>query len=250
MAKPGESGPHGSLSGLPSLQPLPTAAERAADVIRENIFEGRFVPGTALPEAALANALQVSRNTVREAFRTLIGEHLLAHEPHKGVMVRRLAVADVRDIYRLRRMFELSALDGVAVEALDVAQLDAFVTLAERAVANELWDDVGTANQRFHAELVNAHQSIRINEIFRRLMTEMRLGFLAFTDPAVLHAPFVARNRELHGCLAAGKLAEARHKLANYLDEAEEIIVKAVRGNAVRSNDDAANDDAELVEHE
>src|SRR5919198_3721561 len=106
MAKPGEPSPHGSLSDLPALQPLPTAAERAADVIRENIFEGRFAPGTALPEAALSKALQVSRNTIREAFRTLTGEHLLAYEAHRGVTVRWLTVDDITDIYRLRRMFE------------------------------------------------------------------------------------------------------------------------------------------------
>ena len=49
-------------------------------MIRQNVFEGRFAPGTALPETALPAALQVSRNTVREAFRTLTAEHLLAHE--------------------------------------------------------------------------------------------------------------------------------------------------------------------------
>ncbi len=73
------------MAGLPPIQPLPTAAQRAADLIRQYIFEGQFAPGTPLPEASLSEALQVSRNTVREAFRTLISEHLLTHEPHKGV---------------------------------------------------------------------------------------------------------------------------------------------------------------------
>ena len=81
----------GDMSDLPSLLPLPTAAERAADVIRENVFEGRFAPGTALPEAALSAALQISRNTVREAFRTLTAEHLLTHEPHKPGLETRQA---------------------------------------------------------------------------------------------------------------------------------------------------------------
>src|SRR5580700_3775140 len=131
VVKVWEPGERGDMSDLPSLQPLPTASERAADVIRENIFEGRFAPGTALPEAALSAALQVSRNTVREAFRTLTGEHLLTHEAHKGVIVRELTADDVRDIYKLRRMFELSALD-LAIETkqlLDVTQVG--LTVAE-----------------------------------------------------------------------------------------------------------------------
>jgi DNA-binding GntR family transcriptional regulator len=143
MVKSSESGPPGDMSDLPALQPLPTAAERAADVIRQNIFEGRFAPGTALPEATLSRALRVSRNTVREAFRTLIGEHLLAYETHKGVMVRRLTADDVRDIYKLRRMFELTAID-LAIgghHGLEVVELSEIVAAAEQAAEDGLWSE-------------------------------------------------------------------------------------------------------------
>jgi len=223
-------GLRGDMSDLPSLQPLPTASERAADVIRENIFEGRFAPGTALPEAALSAALQVSRNTVREAFRTLTGEHLLTHEAHKGVIVRELTADDVRDIYKLRRMFELSALD-LAIESqhqLDITELGAMVVQAEAAARDELWVDVGTANLRFHAVIVDFHHSARISEVFRRLMTELRLGFLAVSDPVAFHGSFLARNRTIHDHIAKGRLNDARMELAVYLDDAEGPVVKAV----------------------
>lgn len=225
------SGRHQGLADLPPLQPLPTAAERAAEVIRDNIFEGRFAPGTALPEAALSKALQVSRNTVREAFRTLTGEHLLTYEAHKGVMVRWLTVDDVHDIYRLRRMFELTAIELAAAgrHELDAGALGGLVVAAERAAGDGRWNDVGTVNLRFHEEIVGACRSPRINEVFRRLMTEMRLGFLVFTDPAELHAPFVARNRELHGLMASGDLKKTQAELGAYLDDAERLIVTAIR---------------------
>jgi DNA-binding GntR family transcriptional regulator len=236
MLKPRRSGPAAGaadLAGLPALRPLPTAAERAAEIIRENVFEGRFAPGAALPEAALSKALQVSRNTVREAFRLLTAEHLLTYEAHKGVMVRWLGADDVADIYRLRRMFELAALDHVIAgrHGLSAAALGDVVATAERAAAAGRWNDVGTADLRFHEEIVAACRSPRANEVFRRLMTEMRLGFLAFADQADLHAPFVSRNRELHGLLAGGDAAdlkEARTGLATYLDDAERRIISAI----------------------
>lgn len=222
------------LAGLPALEPLPTAAERAADVIRENIFEGRFAPGTALPEAALAKALQVSRNTVREAFRTLTGEHLLAYEAHRGVTVRWLTVDDVTDIYRLRRMFELTAVELAAAGRpgyeLDAGAIGDLVGAAERAAKAGRWKEVGTLNLRFHEGIAGTHRSQRIDEVFRHLMTEVRLGFLAFADPAELHAPFVARNRALHALMAGGRLREARAELAAYLDDSERLILAAIRG--------------------
>jgi DNA-binding GntR family transcriptional regulator len=232
MVKPWEQSARGDMSDLPSLPPLPTAAERAADVIRDNVFEGRFAPGTPLPEAALSAALQISRNTVREAFRTLTAEHLLTHEPHKGVMVRALTADDVHDIYRLRRMFELSAFD-LAIETkqlLDVTQVGLTVAEGERLAADELWLEVGTANLRFHEVIVGIHRSARITEVFRRLMTELRLGFLAVTDPAGFHGSFLARNRTIHGAMAEGRLRDAQVELAAYLGDAEDLVVKAIQG--------------------
>jgi DNA-binding GntR family transcriptional regulator len=217
---------------LPSLQPLPTAAERAADVIRDNVFEGRFAPGTPLPEASLSAALQISRNTVREAFRTLTAEHLLTHEAHKGVMVRALTADDVRDIYKLRRMFELSAFD-LAIETsrlLDVTQIGKTVAEGEVLAADGLWLEVGTANLRFHEVIVGIHRSARITEVFRRLMTELRLGFLAVTDPAAFHGSFLARNAAIHQAMVNDRLRDAQLELAAYLDDAEGLVVKAIIG--------------------
>lgn len=237
MVKAPSQGAQGDMSDLPALQPLPTAAERAADVIRESIFEGRFTPGMALPEAALAKALRISRNTVREAFRTLSGEHLLVYEPHKGVMVKMLTVDDVRDIYNLRRIFELNALD-LAVEdrhRLNVGELGDLATMGERAAEAGHWTDAGTVNLRFHAEIVETHRSARINEVFHRLMTEMRLGFLTFPDQGLLHGHFVPRNRTLYNHIAEGRLTEARQELAAYLDDAQDRVIAAVRDRAEES---------------
>jgi len=219
-----------AVTGLPSLTPLPTAAERAADVIRASIFEGRFQPGAALPESALAQALQVSRNTVREAFRTLMGEHLLEYEVHKGVAVRRLTIDDARDIYQVRRTLELSALDLVVAgrAAVDPESLRSGAAAGRQAAAEDDWVGVGTANLNFHMRIVALHRSPRLDEFFRHLMTEMRLGFLALDDPRALHEPYLHQNEQLCSALIAGQMAEARGMLEDYLTTAEDKIVAAV----------------------
>ena len=234
MVMPSGQGRESLMSGLPPIQPLPTAAQRAADLIRQYIFEGRFAPGTPLPEASLSAALQVSRNTVREAFRTLMSEHLLVHEPHKGVTVRWLTADDVLDIYKIRRMFELSVLDLAAQGQLEPAknelgEIGTLLAEAETAAANGDWAQVGTANLRFHGLLVEMHRSERINDTFRRLMTELRLGFLAHEDPASFHGPFLARNRRIYELIMTGELDDARDELGSYLDDAEQDVMRAVQ---------------------
>jgi DNA-binding GntR family transcriptional regulator len=222
---------------LPTLEPLPTAAERAAALIREYIFEGKFLPSTPLPEVSIATALQVSRNTVREAYRTLMNEHLLTYHPHRGVTVRALQESDVRDIYALRRLLELSAIDLVSSGAavLETAALDEAVAAGRQAADSGNWRGVGTANLLFHAAIVATHRSERTDEFFRRLMTELRLGFLAVSSPEEFHGGFLARNIELHDLLAAARYERARSALERYLRDAEDPVIAAVREMPVSS---------------
>ncbi|RMT25651.1 Transcriptional regulator, GntR family, partial [Pseudomonas syringae pv. spinaceae] len=56
-----------------------TLGESITKELRRMLVEGELVPGQRLSEAALADSLQISRNTLREAFRVLTREGLLTH---------------------------------------------------------------------------------------------------------------------------------------------------------------------------
>lgn len=45
--------------------------ERVANLVRQKIVQGKFMPGQTLSEVALRDSLAISRNTLREVFRTL-----------------------------------------------------------------------------------------------------------------------------------------------------------------------------------
>lgn len=209
------------FAGLGALPRAPTTVDLAAGAVREHIMAGRFGPGAALPETGLAQSLGVSRNTVREALRVLAAEHLVTVEPNRGVFVRRLTRADVADIYSARRHLELGAVDRLATTATG---------FAIPAAAPDL--PPAEANRAFHVQLVAVHGSRRIDEFFARLMTEMRLGFLALPDPDAFHASYLPRNRAIADLLRAGAFGPARAALATYLADAEAQVGEAV-GEAV-----------------
>lgn len=192
------------------------AAERVAAALREQIIEGRFRPGQALRETSLAGSLGASRNTVREAFRLLAHDGLVEHAPHRGVTVRTLTVADVADIYRIRRALEQLGLDRV--EAPVLAQVTATATALADA---RDWLGVSTQDLRFHREIVAALDSPRLDAMFTRLLAELRLAFATMPDLPGFHGPFVGRNQRLVDLLADGDRTGARGELAAYLDDAE-----------------------------
>jgi DNA-binding GntR family transcriptional regulator len=90
------------------------------------------------------------------------------------------------------------------------------------------WVELGTLNLRFHAELVALRRSVRTNDFFRQLLTELRLGFLAVSDVKALHQPYVSRNVMILEMLEASNFGAARDELEKYLKEAEEQLGAAV----------------------
>jgi DNA-binding GntR family transcriptional regulator len=207
-----------------------STAERVAAILRDRITVGQLPPGTRLVEEAIGDALGVSRNTLREAFRLLTHERLLVHELNRGVFVRTLSEQDVVELYRVRRLIEIAALrslgDAAGLEG-GLAKVAESVAEAELAAKEGRWQDVGTANLRFHRALVDLAGSTRIEEFMAQILAELRLVFHVMENPRRFHEPYIGRNRELLEALRAGDVTRAETLLGEYLDDAESQLVQA-----------------------
>jgi DNA-binding GntR family transcriptional regulator len=216
------------LSGLPALPKRSSTAQYAAETLRRQIADGKLPPGTKLREEAVSAAFEISRNTVREAFRLLAHERLVEHELHRGVHVRTLSAADVRDLYTTRRLVQPLGLDAVIADPARLAALRERVDAATAAAAREDWHAVGTLDIDFHRTLVAGCGSTHIREMFERVLAELRLAFLQLPDRRELHLPYIERNRRIAALLADGDRAGALAELRDYLDAAERHVLGAL----------------------
>jgi DNA-binding GntR family transcriptional regulator len=203
-----------------------STVEWVVDSLRTRITEGYFSPGTRLSEEALGEALEVSRNTLREAFRLLTHERLLEHRRNRGVFVRSLSMEDVAELYRIRGLLEGAAL-GAATPESSLAELQAAVEEGEAAAERADWQAAGTANIHFHQAVVALAGSPRLTDYLRGLFAELRLAFLVVDDPRRLHEPYIPRNRSLLTLLEKGDAAAAQRELAGYLELAQQELIAA-----------------------
>lgn len=203
-------------------------ADRLARRIRTLLISGELVPGQRLSEAAFSERFDVSRNSLREAFRLLTKDGLLHHEANRGVFVAVPTMASIIDIYRVRRMLECGALRQAWAQhpAIRIMRETADRGRVERERRD--WAGVGSANMAFHAAVVDLSDSARINEFYERISAELRLCFGLLNDPENLHAPFVEMNETIVGLLEAGRPHDAAAEMETYLNLAERRMLKAL----------------------
>jgi DNA-binding GntR family transcriptional regulator len=133
----------------------PTAQDRAASTLRAAILDGELRPGQRVSQEAWAERAEVSLIPLREALRALAGEGLVTYRPRRGYAVTELDLAELEEVYRLRRLLETDALRRGVPKATptDVAALEAAADACRGAAAS---DDVAgqlAANRRFHDRL-------------------------------------------------------------------------------------------------
>ena len=203
-------------------------ADRVAKDIRDLLIIGELTPGQRLSEAAFSERLDVSRNSLREAFRLLTKDGLLRHEANRGVFVSVPSTDQIIDIYRVRRMLECGALRQAWPKHPAVATMRDAVDQAKKHRNLGDWREVGSANMKFHAAVIDLSDSSRLSDFYARVAAELRLSFGLLNDPEQLHSPFVDMNDQILSLVESGNVTEASTQMELYLNHSERTVLKAL----------------------
>lgn len=202
-----------------------SVVEQVADALREQLFAGLLRPGTALREGALTESLKVSRSTVREALQLLIGEGLLVREPNKGVIVRQLSEAEVDDIFRARRILELSAVRAVVdASRRDLTNLTNRLAAYEAAVEDGSPVEIARTHIQFHVAIVGLLGSPRLTEVARSLLSELQLA-ISSVDRSSDDLPEMLRvHRQIADLIRKAKVEEAVQLVDQHISNAKAFV--------------------------
>jgi DNA-binding GntR family transcriptional regulator len=145
--------------------------------LKRRILSLELAPGQRLKESELADGLEVSRTPLREAIKLLLAEDLLQQLPTGGVVVPKLAVRDIDELYTCR-----SALEAVqAADATRKATDDEVTALTSIVARNELLvglaDDAMEVGHRLHemiGDIADNTWAMRLHEQVDGHMTRYR----------------------------------------------------------------------------
>jgi len=143
---------------LGKLLPAPSLKEMALATIKEAMFSQKLEQEVMYTEAALTEALGISRTPVREALIHLASRGLITYFPRKGFKIKRLTEKDVNNLFELRLALELAV----------VRRITPTLTRATLAKIEKARAEYGKAVQKG-----DPLRSIRANRMFHACLAEL-----------------------------------------------------------------------------
>ena len=206
-----------------------SVADQVAGILRQKVLRGEFRPGTSLQEIPLADALGVSRNTMREAMRILSLEGLLKRSIHRGIAVAQLSLKDVHEIYHIRRVLEISAVQAAKNPAPDLLRdIRAALEQYEDAVRASNWVSAVSHDLHFHSLLIRFLGNKRLESFYQKTIGELRMGMVLVDRRHDRPDILVPVHRKLYQLLTAGRLKECAAVLARHLDDSESRLSRVM----------------------
>jgi DNA-binding GntR family transcriptional regulator len=99
------------MSNVKRLKRAGQTAEQVFHRLIEAILSGELPGGQPVPEVSLAEEWKVGRTPLREAMRRAAESGFIVLRSNRRPVVRRLTAEDIRELYELRRLLELHALE-------------------------------------------------------------------------------------------------------------------------------------------
>ena len=163
--------------GTFSPQNRVTLKESVIAEIRRAIAEGKIKSGERLNESRIAVEMGLSKTPIREAVSELIKEGILESEPFKGTKVKTLSKKEVEELYSLREILELFAIN-LMPKMLNKFELKVFEKIVydmEEAAKEDDVEQLVALDLKFHQCIVNRSGHSILVEVWSLIYSRLKL---------------------------------------------------------------------------
>jgi DNA-binding GntR family transcriptional regulator len=191
-----------------------TYVDRAYQEIRRRILDNYYAPAHQVLELELAADLGMSRTPVREALIRLQNERFVQIIPRHGMRVVPLSIQDLREVYEVLTVLELTAIDRLARSRPDAKKLQAIdraLDDMDRALRAQDIDGWVKADESFHRTLVQLSGNSRLAAVADTLWEQ---GHRARITTVRLRPSLNLSNREHRAVVRAIRRSDAREACA------------------------------------
>jgi len=220
-----------NLREIPQPKPL---AKIAYERLRASILTGELGQDELHNEMVLAKQLGISRTPVREALLELSSQGLVTFLPRKGVVVNQFTRQDVEEIFELRWVIELYAIEKVANAAAsyDLSKIDKAIDDQRKAVKRK--DMIGylKANAIFHRTFSELTNNRRFTAIFENISDMIQLmGIQSGIQDRVQDT--IPEHENILKAVRLGNAQKAKRAMEHHLNQFRTAVLEGFDENLI-----------------
>lgn len=207
--------------------------DSAAEQLKRDILQGRFVPGQRLVEVDMMSHLDITRGRVRDVFKRLQAEGIVQLDRNRGASVRKASREEVYNISEVLEEISILIIRkvGSRVEDQEMERrlresLNAARKFHARSVNIIRVLDYMDENARFWGDLADLAGNPVLSDIRIRLQAPLfRLAMEGLTVSGS-HEQWIARHEEIISALLDGNITQAVHHARKSMHDVWKAILE------------------------
>jgi DNA-binding GntR family transcriptional regulator len=210
---------------MPKQDSYDTSKSRAYKELRRSIIMGHRKPGERLSLDELAKIHKTSITPLRDALHMLSQEGLVTIKPRSGYFISRTTLKELRELFDLREILELAAIERAAPRITDecIAQLE-HVHAGYTGDDDESYDRYTDENRHFHYLIAEASGNHELAESLGKLHDRLaRFMVLRSGGQSQIHT-----HAQIVQALKARDVAAARQAMLREITDSRDTILDRV----------------------
>lgn len=205
------------------------------ECLRENIIKGVIPVGERIVEKVFADRLNISRTPVRDALRRLEMEELVKSIPGKGIVVKKITVEEVIEIYKIRANLEVlaaeEAMENITPE--EIKKIQDLLDLTEEMNNQGNVKEVVRLFAEFNAQIYEASRMKRLVTMISKLSEYLKRFRDISMSENKRREKGLKEHREILNAIVEKNHRDIDEIIKRHLQFSMEIVINEIRAQGI-----------------
>jgi DNA-binding GntR family transcriptional regulator len=198
------------------------------ETLQSAIMNGKLEQGNVITEQQISREFGISRTPVREALYKLTATGLIRIIPHKGFLISKWSIKEIRDVFEIRVVLERLAVELFIknFHQENIEKLEEIIEKMEKAVQENNFMEAAKMNNQFHDLIIEKSDNQEIFNVMEPLKNKINIfRLISISTPARLKTSF-AEHRSILASILKKDIENAKKLIEIHIRQVLTIIEK------------------------
>ena len=196
--------------------------------LKDAIMNGKLEQGKMITEQQISREFGISRTPVREALYKLTATGLIRIRPHKGFLISKWSIKEIRDVFEIRIVLERLAVELFIRNYYqeNLAELENIIRKMEKAVQENNFMEAAKMNNRFHDLIIEKSDNHEISNVMEPLKNKINIfRLISISTPLRLKTSLV-EHQSILDSISQKDIVNAKKLIEIHIRKVLDIIEK------------------------